>query len=235
MMRLLSIVLGVLFISSIAVAKEGVYLGVDDVSRAVIYEFENQGLGDDVELEFFGGKTSFSMENANIAKIMITNLQVDEDSGKFTAEAEIFADGNFVDKTTLLGRSYILGDVWVPSRDIAKDEVIEFEDIKLVKIRINRLRDEVIKEKDGLIGKQALKTLKGGKPVVVKDVRDEIVIKKGDKITAVYNHKGLQITSKMEALEDGSKGEMIRILNTKSSKEISGKVLNKNIVEIAAE
>ena len=234
-MRFLVIVLTVLFAASSVEAKEGVHLGIEDISKAVVDEFDNQGLGEDVELEFFGGQTSFTFESASDAKIMITDLKVDEGNGKFKAEAEIFADGNSVAKTTLSGRSYILGEVVVPTREIAKDEVIEFEDLKVAKLRLNRLRDDVIKEEDELVGKQATRTLKEGKPVTSRDVKEEVIVKRGDKVTAVYNHKGLQITSKMEALEDGAKGRTIKVLNTKSAKEISGKVLGKNIVEISAE
>ena len=234
-MRFLVIVLTVLFAASSVEAKEGVHLGIEDISKAVVDEFDNQGLGEDVELEFFGGQTSFTFESASDAKIMITDLTVDEGNGKFKAEAEIFADGNSVAKTTLSGRSYILGEVVVPTREIAKDEVIEFEDLKVAKLRLNRLRDDVIKEEDELVGKQATRTLKEGKPVTSRDVKEEVIVKRGDKVTAVYNHKGLQITSKMEALEDGAKGRTIKVLNTKSAKEISGKVLGKNIVEISAE
>ncbi len=234
-MRLLVIVLGLLFMPLVVEAKEGVYLGLDDISEAVVSEFVNQGLGDDVELEFFGGKTSFSIEDASVVKIMIIDLHVDEDSGKFTAEAEIFADGNSVAKTTLLGRAYMLGNVLVPIREIVKDEVIGSDDIKLVKMRLNRLRGDVISDEKDLIDKQAVRNLKEGKPVATKDVRDEVVVKRGDKVMVVYNYKGLQITSRMEALEDGAKGKMIRLLNAKSSKEVSGKVLSKNMVVIAAE
>ena len=234
-MRFLAAVLGILFMASMVEAKDGSYLGLDDISKAVVLEFENQGLSDDVELEFFGGQTSFTAENAKTMKIMITDLKVDEDNGKFTADAEIFADGNSVAKTTLLGRSFMLGDVLVPVKDIAKDEVIKSEDIQFIKMRLNKLRDDVLKDEDDLIGKQAVRTLKEGKPITLRDIKDEVIIKRGDKVTAVYNHKGLQITSKMEALEDGAKGKFIKVLNTKSAKEISGKVLNKNTVEIAAE
>jgi flagella basal body P-ring formation protein FlgA len=102
-------------------------------------------------------------------------------------------------------------------------------------MRLNKLRDDVLKDEDDLIGKQAVRTLKEGRPITLRDVKDEVIIKRGDKVTAVYNHKGLQITSKMEDLEDGAKGKFIKVLNTKSAKEIGGKVLNKNTVEIAAE
>ena len=77
--------------------------------------------------------------------------------------------------------------------------------------------------------------MKKDKLITIRDVRDEIVIKKGQEVTIIYKNKGLQITSKMEALEDGSKGSFIKFINTKSNKEIIAKVIDKNTAELKAE
>ena len=53
-------------------------------------------------------------------------------------------------------------------------------------------------------------------------------------MTVIYQHHSLQIVAKMEALENGVKGKYIKILNTKSNKEVMAKVLDKNTVEVSA-
>ncbi len=216
-------------------AKELLIIGIDEMSEAVAKEFVEQGMGENIELEFFGGQTAFSFENANEAKIMVTDLNISEDQNKFTATAEVFVDGKSVAETKLFGRYFEMVEVWLPLKDIAKDEIIKSEDLVNVKMRANRLRDDSITDLNDLLGKQALRTIRADKPIVKKDIREKVLIKKGDEVTAIYTYKGLQITSKMEALEDGAKGQRIKLLNTKSHKEISGRVLDNKTVEIAAE
>ena len=97
------------------------------------------------------------------------------------------------------------------------------------------MRDDVLKNMEDLVGKQVVRTIAINKPVSRKDVREEVVVKKGQSVMVVYKHKGLEIVSKMEALEDGTKGQTIKLLNVKSEKTLRGKVLNANMVEIAAE
>ena len=108
-------------------------------------------------------------------------------------------------------------------------------DLEIKKMRSNRLREDDVISQNQLVGKQAVRTIKAGKPVSKRDIREEIVIRKGQNVLAVYNHKGLQITAKLEALEDGAKGNKIKLLNTKSQKEIFGEVVDKNTVNIMSE
>lgn len=234
-MRFWLVVFALIMMSVVAAAKGLLVVGIDEVSEAVGKEFVEQGMGSDIELEFFGGQTAFSFEDAETAKILVSNLNVNEEQSKFTATAEIFVDGKSMAETKLFGRYFVMTEVWVPAKDIDKDAIIAEGDLVKVKMRANRLRDDSIADIGDLVGKQAVRQLKADRPIMAKDIRDEILITKNQIVTAVYTYKGLQITSKVEALEEGAKGQRIRLLNTKSQKEITGKVLDKKTVEITAE
>ena len=178
---------------------------------------------------------AFALENAESFKILISALDVSEGQNRFTAEAEIFADGKPAGQTKLFGRWFELIDVFVLTRDVSRGEIIQAEDLVQTTIRKNRLRDDIVLAKEDLEGKQALRDIKADKPISSKDIREEVVVKKGATVGVIYKHKGLQITARAEALEDGAKGQRIKLLNTKSQKELTGRVLDKNTVEIAAE
>ena len=51
-------------------------------------------------------------------------------------------------------------------------------------------------------------------------------------VASVYTSKGLQITAQAVALQDGAKGQVIELENTKSHKKISGRVINAEMVEV---
>lgn len=234
-MRYLLTLLVLLQIVFGSVSAKALTLELDDIVEAIRAEFVEQGFDDNVELELFGGQTKFDLGDISDAKILLSNFSAIEDDDKFTVDAEIFADGKSVATTKLVGRYFILEKILVPTKDITKDEIIKKENLTQIIIRSNRLRDDVIKEENNLLGKQAIRTIKKGKPITSRDIRDEIVIKKGQMIMVVYKNKGLQITSKMEAIEDGAKGQRIRLINNKSNKEVVGRVVDKNMVEVLGE
>jgi len=203
-----------------------------ELADAVKKEFVEQGNEDEMEFEFFGGKTSFAIEEAVQAKVMISHLKYDEAQNKFSATAEIFADGNSFAKTTLSGRYYILDEIWVPARNIDKGEKITNDDLKKIKVRRNRLKGQFVIDAENLVGMEAKRSLKSGKPVSDRDIGAVIVINKGKIVTSVYKAKGMQITAQAEALENGAVGQRIELINTKSGRKFFAKVIDADTVEV---
>ncbi|MBR6663562.1 MAG: flagellar basal body P-ring formation protein FlgA [Alphaproteobacteria bacterium] len=212
-----------------------VLLGEDDFRTAIVAEFVEQGVDENIEVEFFGGQTSFVFESAKKAKIMISQIDINEDQSKFSAKAEIFADGELQDRTMLTGKFYKLQEVYVPVRDIDKGEIITKDNLEPKQMRSNRIKNDVLTSFEQLDGKQAKKKIKVGRLIANRDVGDVIVVKKGSKVTSLYKKKGLQITASAEALEDGAKGQSIEVENTKSKKKFMAKVVDAETVEITTD
>ncbi len=221
----------VLALSAVS-ARASVILNEADFMSVLQEEFAEQGHDESLELEFFGGQTTYVFDDAEKAKIMISQLKINDEQGRFSAKGEIFADGNLRASTSLTGKFYALGEAWVPAKEIAKGEEITADKLKMVSIRLSRIRDAVIISADKLIGQAAKKTLKAGKPINERDIGPVILIKKGMTVASVYTSKGLQITAQAVALQDGAKGQVIELENTKSHKKISGRVINAEMVEV---
>lgn len=226
------IILGLFLGAGEAKADDVRILDENDMAQAVLKEFAEQGIGDDIEVEFFGGKTTFVLQDAGQARIMVSNLKVDEEQNKFTADAEIFADGDSAGNTRLNGKYYVKVVAFVPAAAIEKGKIITENMLKEVSVRGNRIKENTVAEKERLVGLQAKKTLKEGKLIIEREVGQPLVVRKGDIVTAVYRSKGLQITSKAEALEDGARGQRIDLANTKSGKKFNAKVIDAATVEI---
>lgn len=219
------------FVSSVYAASLAV-LTEDDMISAIKKEFAEEGVDTPMELELFGGKTSYSFENVQKLKVMVSHLKYDEEQNKFSATAEIFADGVAKDKTILNGRYYLLQNVWVPAEDIEKGTVLTADMLKTISVRENRIKSSHVTELEKLVGSEVKKTMKAGKMFTDRDIGQVILIKKGKIVTAVYKAKGLQITTKAEALEDGAAGQMIGMTNLKSGKKFQARVTGAETVEI---
>lgn len=218
-----------------AVAEETLLVGEDEIKAAVAEEFAEQGVEDKLELDIFGGQTSFAIEGAKAARIMVSRLKYDPDGQKFTANAEIFADGRPFAKTMLSGKYYTLGEAWVPAINIEKDTIITKEMLKTVPVRINRVKAVHLTDLNKIVDMQAKKSLKIGRLITDRDVGAVVLIKKGKAVTSVYAAKGLQITAQAEAQQDGVKGQVIEVMNTKSGKKFFARVVDADTVEIQNE
>lgn len=233
MFKLWGIIIG--FVLLALPAQAVVLLNETDFMAALQKEFVEQGRDENLELELFGGQTAFVLQDAQNAKIMISQLKMNDEQGNFTAAAEIFADGNSFASTTLAGKFYVMGQAWVPAAEIAKGEEITEAKLKTMPVRMNRIKDNNITAKEKLVGMEAKKGLKPGKIINERDIGPKIVVKKGMQVTSVYRSKGLQITAQATALEDGAKGQNIELENTKSHKKFSARVVDAETVEIEVE
>lgn len=209
-------------------------LSETEIAEEVKKEFAEHGM-ENVDLDIFGGKTEYYFEQADNAKIMLSDFDIDEEQGRFSSDVEIFADGEQVAETKLVGRYYQMVKVWVPAKDITKGSLIGENDLQETTVRASRLKGGAYSAKDDIVGKQAAKFLKSGKLIEINDLQAEIIIKKGQTVTAMYTKKGLQITSKMQALDNAAQGQPVKLLNLSSKKEIVGWAKAAGLVEIGNE
>ncbi len=208
------------------------YVQENDFAEAIKNEFVEQVGDDEIELEFFGGQTSFALDNAKQVKIMISQAKFDALQNKFSAEAEIFADGISKEKVSLQGKYYVLGFVPVPAVNINKGEVIQADKLKNVKIRMNRIKQQNITDMSMLVGSEAKRTLREGKLINENDVGKVMLIKKGEVVRSFYRTSKMQISAKVEALEEGGKGDRIEVRNVNSKRVFSAEVVDAGMVVV---
>ena len=228
---LLMLILGACEVRAEEAAENLLMVSEDEISEAIKKEFVEQGRPEAVDLEFFG-QTVFQIENARKAKILVEKLRTDELSNKFSCSVEIFADGKAFARTAVSGKYYVLGEIYVPARNIDKGELITPDMLKTITVRMNRVKPMFVTEKDKLVNKEAKKYLKEGKIVTDRDIGEKILIKKNDLITVVYKTDKMQITARGQARQDGVKGERIEVENTKSKKVLVGTVVDAETVYI---
>lgn len=58
------------------------------------------------------------------------------------------------------------------------------------------------------------------------------VIRRGELVDAIISDKALQVRLKVEVLEDGAPGQSVRIRNNTTRKELRGKVINENTIQV---
>ena len=206
------------------------YVQEADLAQALKNEFVEQVGEDEIELEFYGGQTSFVFECNEAPKVMISQSKFDALQNKFSANAEIFADGKSIATTFLQGKYYVLAEAWVPVQNIAKGSVITGDMLKKIKVRTNRIKPQFLTDSALLVGREAKRVLREGKLIGEKDVGKVIVVKKGDVVNSLYRTDKMQITAKVEVLEDGAKGDKIEVKNINSKRIIFAEVEDANTV-----
>lgn len=128
----------------------------------------------------------------------------------------------------------IMVTAFTRNRRFATGEIIRKDDIEWVVLRGEQSNRQGIVEVDRLVGQEVRRGLNAGQQVRASDLRTPLAVAKNAVVTMKLQTPRMQLTSKGKALEDGSVGDTVRIMNTQSKTVIEGVVTSMNTVLITS-
>ena len=91
----------------------------------------------------------------------------------------------------------------------------------------------VYKQREGLVGKIARRTLLPGKPIPLNSVREADLISQGKMVTIIFQQGGLTITGQAVPLQAGRVGDLLSLRNADSGAIVKGIVQADGTVRVS--
>ncbi len=123
-------------------------------------------------------------------------------------------------------------EVVVSTHPLKRHYIITKEDICLKKMNLKGLPKDVITNPFEVIGKRTRRTVDPDVPLRLNCLEVPPLVRRGDMVTIIVETEVLKITTQGVVTEDGGKGEMVRVINTGSRREVFARVINSRTVEI---
>lgn len=130
------------------------------------------------------------------------------------------------------GQALIAVPVYVPVRRIAAGTVLTENDFQTVDIALNTLPAKSLRAPQDIVGMESRRILLQGRPVVEGSISEPLVIERGDKVTIVLSSGGLNLSAPGKSLEDGARGDDVRIVNLTSNVALTATVVKEGLVEV---
>lgn len=145
----------------------------------------------------------------------------------------IFSKGSeFERRIRVIADVEILGMVVSTTKPLARFQPIGKDDVALVRQDITRIRANAFFRVEDVIGKRARRKI-SAKTVLRKDlVERRPLVERGDVVTVVLEARGFKITTAGEIRQKGARGDMVRVENLDSQKDVVARVVDKNTVRI---
>lgn len=122
--------------------------------------------------------------------------------------------------------------VYVSSSPISRGEKIDATSIELKLMDSSKLRFGYITDKADIIGMEASRRIAPDTVITPRMLNKPKLVKRGEKVQIIAEVDGIVIRVEGEALEDGAKGDMIRVRNTSSKKIIEATVIGPGKVKV---
>ena len=84
---------------------------------------------------------------------------------------------------------------------------------------------------DEVVGKAATRTLSGGAVISKRWLVEPLLVKRGDSVTIVARHAGVEVEAMGEAMDAGRRDAIVRVRNTANGKVIRARVKAEHTVE----
>ena len=219
-------------LNGVAVTRAGKPVSRAAITKAIGEAIQAQGNGGQktVQLSATQGTLYVPVDTADAVEV--ADLAYDRGTGMFTASVSVPSEGGRTASVTVTGRAIDVISIPVLSRPLARGDMITKNDIDWAQISPSQAQGSVIMNDKDLIGKAARRPLRPDLPIREGDVQEPILIGKNTLVTVVAATPNLTLTTIGRSLDDGSAGDVIRVMNTQTHKIVQGTVLSSNEVRV---
>ena len=221
-------------IKDVTVTRLARNIAAKDIQTAVAKALEHRGgLGDaeSLSLTFDRDLQDLHLEASNSGELEPTAVHVDQRSGRFDVTLEIANDTVMPTQLRYSGIAIETVMAAVLTHDVERTEVLKASDIVVER----RPRAEVGSDaavRDQAVGMQMRHSMRTGRPLRVADLVRPDLVQRDQTVTVIYQSSGIYLTSRGKALDSGTEGDVVSVINAQSNRTITGVVSGRGQVTI---
>ena len=208
-----------------------------DIELQVARALERRnGLGDaaNLSLTFDRDVQDLRLEASNTGAMVPAAVRFEPRSNRFDVTFEIANSSGTATPTKLrfTGTAVETVEAAVLARGIERNEVIKLSDVTMER-RPRADGGADVAPRDRVVGMQARKQLRAGQALKIADLAKPDLVQRDQSVTLVYESTGLFLTIRGKALENGTEGDVVSVMNLQSKRTISGVVVGRGQVSIS--
>jgi flagella basal body P-ring formation protein FlgA len=132
------------------------------------------------------------------------------------------------------GTLHEMAEVPVPVRRLAPGMVVMASDLQFQRVRVAALRGEVARMPEQAVGMAVRRVALPGQALQLADLSRPVAVQKGARVMMQLVSGGLALTAQGQALEAGTVGERIQVLNPGSRAVLEAEVVGPDRVRVTA-
>jgi flagellar basal body P-ring formation protein FlgA len=158
-------------------------------------------------------------------------VRYDNRNGRFDVTFEIANENGAPAKLRFTGTAIETVEAAVLARTIERNEILKSSDVVLER----RTKAEVGAEaatRDRAVGMQARRQLRAGQAIRAADLSKPDLVQRDQNVTLIYDAPGIYLTMRGKALDNGTEGDVVNVMNLQSKRTLSGTVTGRGQVSI---
>jgi flagellar basal body P-ring formation protein FlgA len=222
-------------IKEVAVTRLARTVEAKELEQAVANALEHRnGFGDaaNLTLTFDRDMQDVRLDATNNGAMQLAAARVDPRSGRFDVTFEIEnTSGAAPAKLRFTGTAVETLEVAVLTRNVDRGDLLKSSDI-IVERRPKAEIGGDAASRDKAVGMQTRRPIRANQPLKVADLVKPDLVQRDQNVTLVYQAAGLYLTTRGKALDSGTEGDVVNVLNPQSKRTVSGTVTGRGQVTV---
>ena len=222
-------------IKEVTVTRLARNLDAKDIQNAVAHAIEHRGgLGDaaNLSLTFDRDVQDMHLDASNTGALQPIAVRYDSHSTRFDVTFEISNDVNApATRLRFTGSAIETVEAAVLTRNVERADILKSSDIiveRRPKLEIGG--DAAVRE--SALGMQLRHPMRAGQALRVADLAKPDLVQKDQGVTLVFQTAGLYLTTRGKAIDSGTEGDVVSVLNLQSKRTVTGVVTGRGQVTI---
>jgi flagella basal body P-ring formation protein FlgA len=201
------------------------------VARAIEHR---GGLGDaaNLRLTFDRDMEDVRLDASYTGAMQMVASRFDSRNSHFDVSFEIANEGATAPaKLRFTGVAIETVEAAVLMRDVERGDILKSSDVSVER----RPRSEISGEaasRDRALGMQMRRAVRTGQPLKTADLAKPDLVQRDQTVTLIFQSAGLYLTIRGKALDNGTEGDVVNVLNLQSKRTVAGTVIGRGQVAI---
>ncbi len=212
--------------------REATVIEYEQIENEILNKLNDKGIYGDYEINIPKQYHKIILPQDQNPEMEITDFNLDQRNNKFSATIAAPSSKNPIKYFKIKGIINPVITVPVLATNLQRGHIINQNDIKYIKIREKDFTRDVIVDAQKLVGMTARRMIIAERPIKEVEVIAPQIVKRGELVTLSLNNGAMSLTTQAKALENGAKGDVIRVVNTASNKTLQAIITGENNVTI---
>ena len=193
-----------------------------------------KGLGEaaNLSLSFDREVQDLRLEASNSGAMQPASVRYDPRNGRFDITFEIESEVSAARvRLRFTGVAIETAEVAVLTRNVDRNEVLKSADVVIERRPKAEIGGDAATRAQA-VGMQMRRQIRAGQVLKLADLGKPDLVQRDDGVTLIYETTGLYLTMRGKALESGTEGDTISVLNLQSKRAVSGVIIGRGQVAI---
>jgi len=225
-------------LKEITVTRASRNIGNTDIEERIASAIASQyriGEAKNIGITFDRNVTAINVEPGIVGDLAVTRLSFDPRSGRFDVTLDV--PGSHVVRRGALRFTGIAAEVFdtaVLTRQVARGEVLRANDVVIERRPKRELSADTISDAGATIGMAARQPIRAGQTLRRADLMKPELVARNEPVTLIFQAPGISLTVRGTAMDPGTEGDVINVMNTQSKRQIQGVVTGPGQVTVSS-